>query len=151
LYFPFVDASLNGMETTLMLATLFGSLALFERGRTGAGLVVAALCALTRPEGVLFFGAASVERFLRARGRFPWPAFAVACGLGAAWATFALHTYGTVLPQSMLAKSALAWRGYRPVADNPFEMHVFLSLSITDTVFHALGARMRLAMSIAAA
>ena len=149
LYFPFVDASLNGMETMLMLATMFASLFLLERLRLGMAVVAAALCALTRPEGAVFFVLVTAFLLLTERHRFPWRTWAAMALLGLAWAAFAQWRYGSFLPQSMVAKSSHAWQVARAVKSTPFEMHLYLSTAITDTLFHGLGAKLRLAFALA--
>ena len=142
-YFPFVDASLNGMETTLMLLTMTGAMLCLVRGRNGGAVVVAALSALTRPEGVIFFALVVLYLLVERRPAFPWKSFALAAGLGLAWALTGLALYRTPVPQSMVAKSALFWHGAPPVRSTPFEMHLYLSLGITDGVYHALPGAVR--------
>jgi hypothetical protein len=145
-YFPFVDASLNGMETTLMLLTMTGALLCLVRGRNGGAVVVAALSALTRPEGVIFFTLVVLYLLVERRSAFPWKSFALAAGLGLAWVILGLALYGTAVPQSMVAKSALFWHGAPPPRSTPFEMHLYLSLGLTDGVYHALPAVIRAAL-----
>ena len=142
-YFPFVDASLNGMETTLMLLTMTGALLCLARGRNGAAIVVAALNALTRPEGVIFFALVVLYLVVVRRSAFPWRSFAAAGVLGIAWLVLALTLYRTAVPQSMVAKSALSWHGAPTPGNSPLEMHLYLSLGITDGVYHALPAAFR--------
>ena len=151
LYFPFVDASLNGMETMLMLATLLATLYLLTQLRFGLAVGAAALCALTRPEGVVVFALVTAFLLATERDRFPWRTWAAMAVVGLAWAAFAQWRYGSFLPQSLVAKSSHAWQVARAVQSTPFEMHLYLSTSITDTLFHGLGARLRLAYSLAGA
>src|SRR5262245_19704442 len=115
LYFPFVDASLNGMETMLMLATLFAALWLLQRLRFGLAVGAAALCALTRPEGVVFFALVTAFLFATERQRFPWRTWAAMALVGLAWAALAQWRYGSFLPQSLVAKSSHAWQVARAV------------------------------------
>lgn len=145
-YFPFVDASLNGMETTLMLLTMAWTLLGLVRGRNGRAVVVAALCALTRPEGVIFFALVVVYLFVERRAAFPWRSLGLAAALGLGWVALSLALYGTAVPQSMVAKSALFWHGTAPARSTPFEMHLYLSLGITDGVYHALPPMFRAAL-----
>lgn len=104
-YLPFIDASVNGMETMLFMALQWAALLLLQRGRSDWAIGCAALSALTRPEGVLFALALLVAMPFSEKRRFP--VYGVAAGLviGAAWAFYAQTTYGSVIPQSILAKS----------------------------------------------
>ncbi len=146
-YFPFVDASLNGMETMLVLTTMTGTLSLLATSHRTAAIVVAALTALVRPEGCIFFALVTAFLWLEHRNAFPWRGFAVAAVLGSGWAVFAGAQYGTVLPQSLLAKSSHAWGGGRPVQHNLLEMHLYLSLALTDTIYHGLRPALRSALA----
>lgn len=150
LYFPFIDASLNGMETMLMLATMFATLFLLARLRLGLAVVAAALCALTRPEGFVWFAFVTAFLLWTERHRFPRLAWFGMTAVGLAWAAFAQWRYGSFLPQSLVAKSSHAWQVARAVESTPFEMHLYLSTAITDTLFQGLGARLRLAATLAA-
>lgn len=150
LYFPFIDASLNGMETMLMLATMFATLFLLERLRFELAVVAAALCALTRPEGVVWFVLVTAFLLATERHRFPRRAWFAMAAVGLAWAAFASWRYGSFLPQSLVAKSSHVWQVARAVQSTPFEMHLYLSTAITDTLFQGLGARLRLAATLAA-
>src|SRR5262249_34982021 len=107
-YLPFVDASLNGMETMLMLVTMTWTLLLLVRGRSGGAILVAALCALTRPEGVLISALVVLYLLVERRG-FPWKSFSLAVLIGLGWVALGLRLYGTAVPQSMIAKSSLFW------------------------------------------
>ncbi|MDZ4805363.1 MAG: hypothetical protein SGI90_10930 [Candidatus Eisenbacteria bacterium] len=149
-YFPFVDASLNGMETTLMLATLVGTLYLLQRERRDLAVVVAGFAALTRPEGVLFFGLVLAYLIFLKKGPFPVKGFLIASLLGLAWAGAASSYYGTFVPQSMVAKSSHAWHGLREVPNSPYSIHIFLSLALTDTLYQGLSQHVRLLIQVVA-
>lgn len=110
-YFPYTDAAINGMETMMFLAGILGTVRLLQLGRWNAAAFLALLSILMRPEGVLLALATLV--FLI------WQKKLGRVGLGAGfgvillliWAGFANSYYGSVLPQSMLAKSAIATSG----------------------------------------
>ena len=94
----FTGVAISGMENSMMITLLLLSAALIETGNRSSGPVLAAL-ALIRPEG---FVAALVMAW-RARPRDRWVALAiVAAGLAALTLTF-----GSPLPQSMIAKAQI--------------------------------------------
>src|SRR5207247_7462530 len=93
-YFSAVAGS--GMENSLLLSLIALSAVLAEKRSPAAGPVLAAL-ALTRPEGL----ASAALLSLGAPGRERLVGAALATlGLGALWSY-----YGTVVPQSIIAKS----------------------------------------------
>jgi len=107
----FVDNQLLGMETSLFVLLMIGSMQNALQGRATASAAFFGLLAITRPEACLlspflFAALASHCGAREALRKLLRPA-ALACLLlpGIAWATFALTTYGGLIPQSMLAKT----------------------------------------------
>jgi len=106
-----VDNQLLGMETPLFVALVLGAAHGALRGRAVLAASCAGLCVVTRPEGVLLAPfllwafAREVGRGNALRELTRPPALAALVGPGLAWCAFALARYGSVLPQSMLAKS----------------------------------------------
>lgn len=99
----FVHVVVGGMETAFYVVLVLGAFELWARERRGLAFGVAALCVLTRLDG-LAVPAALVAYALVAERRVPWrgvalPAAALALWLGAAWLLF-----GDPLPASWLAK-----------------------------------------------
>lgn len=132
-YLPFVDASVNGMETILFVTLVFGALLLALDGGWNWAIVLVALTALTRPEGAIFAGCLAVVAlgFTRPR-RAPWLGLAGAAALIAGWTGVAIATYGSVLPQSVLAKSSLSAGGLVGSGTNPLDKIVVLALGISS-------------------
>lgn len=107
----FVDNQLLGMETPLVVWLAIEALSAARLGQIKSAAIWTGLLAVARPEGVLF---APALLFLGSSGRGfkallldlarPRTA-ALILAPGLLWIAFALHRYGTVLPQSMLAKS----------------------------------------------
>ena len=115
----FVDNQMLGMETPLFVVLALGAMAAAAAGRARLSAVCAGFLLVTRPEGVLLapfllyalarsrsgssggpLGAAAALRRLASPS-----VLALLLGPGLAWTAFALHRYGSVLPQSMVAKS----------------------------------------------
>jgi arabinofuranosyltransferase len=92
-------ASLGGMESSLCLALVFASLLALARHRDRMAVLLAALSALTRPEGVLVLLVC-----LAFCGRRPRD-WAPGVALLAAWAAAATWYYGTPIPHSLIAKA----------------------------------------------
>ncbi|MEO0660253.1 MAG: hypothetical protein AAFZ87_01820, partial [Planctomycetota bacterium] len=107
----FVDNQLLGMETPLVAWLAVEALAAARAGRIRGAAAWTGLLVVARPEGVLFAPAlvllGSARSGARALAReLTRPAeLLLLLGPGLAWIAFALHRYGAVLPQSMLAKS----------------------------------------------
>jgi hypothetical protein len=104
-------------EAYLFAALLVLAIALHARGRPMAAGVVVALLFLTRGEGLLLFGVLAVATVVSdLRGRTPRsagpvasPTARLAIGFGIPvlmWATYALPTFGGILPNTLAAKIA---------------------------------------------
>lgn len=107
-----VDNRLLGMETPLVVFLLLAGLCAAVEGRLVRAAGWTGLLLVSRPEGLLF---APFLLAVTARARGGWrstlrdlarpaPA-AAALGPGLAWAAWASFRYGSIVPQSMLAKS----------------------------------------------
>jgi hypothetical protein len=110
-YFPYTDAAVNGMETMMFVATILGTVRLLQVEKWGFALFLALVSILVRPEGALL--ALATFGFLVVRRRFAASAFGLGCGIAvlALWAAYASAVYGSPIPQSMLAKSAISTSG----------------------------------------
>ncbi|MEZ6016184.1 MAG: hypothetical protein R3F49_13780 [Planctomycetota bacterium] len=107
----FVDNQLLGMESALFALLVFGAGRAALAGRTAIAACWFGPALVTRPEAVLLapwlvhaalsaHGAAGALRSMR-QARFLIPLLAP----GSAWATYALLHFGSVVPQSLVAKS----------------------------------------------
>ena len=100
---PFLRYTSAGMETPFYMALIvatFYALAL-ERTRTAA--LLAGLCAVTRLDG-LGVVAALLTTLLIQRRRMPWREGIIALAPLLLWSGFAFAYFGSVLPQSFMAK-----------------------------------------------
>ena len=107
--FDYLSLSRSGMESALFVALTIATLhAIAVRRFATAGFFCALAC-LTRPEGVAL-GLVLAIALWRARGSVTGTArlrvLAVPALVLAAWAIFALVTFGSVVPQSVVAKAA---------------------------------------------
>ena len=74
-YFPFIDATVSGMETTLFLAIIAGAMVAVRESRFELAVALSAVAVVTRPEGALLLIAVCAVAFgrlaarARARGR----------------------------------------------------------------------------------
>jgi len=143
-YSPFVDGSLNGMETMLFVALQFATVGLFARGdRNGwnFGIVAAALVALTRPEGVLFCALALLYVAWRRPRPRPWLGAVILVVLGSSWALYAMSTFGHVIPQSVVAKALSSGAGGQAERISPLQMLPVLAFGLSSGLFIELGPR----------
>jgi hypothetical protein len=127
-----VRISVGGMESPLFLLCALAACVALQRGRpVAAGLLAAATC-LVRPEGVLLAGIlfAVLARRPRELVRYVVPVLAV--GLIAAAVLTAV--YGTPIPQSVLAKSAM--QGKDPAAEKVQRFWTALQQSFLPTVYY---------------
>ena len=145
-YFPFVDATVNGMETALFLTVIAGTLLALRKGRFEAAIPLAAMAAITRPEGVLLL----LPVCAVALGRLSWRQWTRGTLIGAAALAVVLVPiyayFGTVLPHSMLAKSAQVtewnWAG---IPTSPIVKAVLLAFGMPDELYFWLPASIRTA------
>ncbi len=108
--FDFMSLARSGMEASVFVLFVMAALERMAAGRlTQAGLA-SGLASLTRPEGLLLLFVLSVVAW-RARRQARWASVALALAwpiaLIGCWATFAVGFFGTVVPQSVVAKAAL--------------------------------------------
>jgi hypothetical protein len=145
-YFPFIDATVGGMETPLFLTVIAGTLLALRQGRFEAAIVLAALAAITRPEGVLLL----LPVCAVAWGRLSWRQWTRAALIGAtAVAVFLVPIYayfGTVLPHSMLAKSGVTESGSAGFVTSPMVKAVLLAFGMPDELYLWLPASIRMAV-----
>jgi hypothetical protein len=112
LFWPsFIDNQMLGMETPLFVLLLLGSMTATLRGRVGVAAAAFGLALITRPEAVLLapclVGAlvatvglrAGLSRLLRPR------VLTALLAPGLIYCALALAWYGSIIPQSMLAKT----------------------------------------------
>jgi hypothetical protein len=123
----------GGMESPLFLVCALGACAAAEARRPGlAGWLAAATC-LVRPEGVLLAGILFVAQ---ARKPMDLVRFTVPIVLVGAIAVAALTAvYGTPIPQSVTAKSAM--QGENPVAEKAARFWTILSQAFLPRTVYA--------------
>ena len=92
----------SGMEAPLLIALMFGSVLLLVRNRCAWGALVAALAALTRPEGFLWW--ALYGLVLWRTGKLSRVVLAAGLGPIALWFGFAVAYFGSPLPHTVVAK-----------------------------------------------
>jgi hypothetical protein len=125
--------SVGGMESPLFAACALGACAAVQAQRpVAAGLLAAATC-LVRPEGVLLAAVLAVVqvRSPRALVRFVVPVLVV----GAVAIGLLVTTYGSAIPQSVLAKSAM--QGKDPAAEKVVRFWIAARQSFLPTLAYA--------------
>jgi hypothetical protein len=108
-----VTFAIGGMETSLVVALMAGTLYLVSSGRLAVASLSAALAVLTRPDSLIFLGPLALERLRRTlppgrwnRERIPLTTMEVAAAAAplAVWMVYGTATYGNPIPHSILAK-----------------------------------------------
>nr|MDQ2729622.1 hypothetical protein [Actinomycetota bacterium] len=136
-WFPLVAAGVNGMETMLFILLQYGALLLAVRGNEGWAVTVAAFAALSRPEGAIFMVVLVAAALLHRRPTLrAWRSGVVGLAALGAWALYALVTYHTVIPQSIIAKGAL-----RNTSGNPVQKLAVSALGLSTSQYGALSPK----------
>ena len=94
-----------GGEMPFLIALAAGAVLAECRGRTVLAAILAALAALTRPDGVQVVGVVLVTMALRRR-RLPWREALIAVAVLLPFLALAWHAYGSPLPSTLQAKLA---------------------------------------------
>lgn len=93
-----------GSETPLYLALCLGAFASHARQRYGLTATLAALAALTRPDGILVAAILAAEFLLARRRPIPWGAVGLYLGLLLPWYLFAWAYFGSPIPATLATK-----------------------------------------------
>jgi hypothetical protein len=112
LYQPFLDAAVNGMETMLFAALTVLLINIFVRKSYDSAAFLALILPLVRPEGIGLSIAVLVALPWQSRSLYWWRGLLAGAVLVGLWVWFATATYGSPIPQSMLAKSQTTTRDW---------------------------------------
>jgi hypothetical protein len=109
-FFDYFSLARSGMESSFFVFLVLGSLSSAASRRFVASAVFTALAALTRPEGSLLVAVVPAALWyyradLRPR-EIVMPLVALAAIVGS-WAVYAMRTFGSVVPQSVVAKASM--------------------------------------------
>jgi len=108
--FDYLSLARSGMESSFFVFLVLGSLSSMASRRMVSAASFAALASLTRPEGALLLALMPVMLWLyRAdlRPREAVNAVVAIVAIAGAWAAYAMRTFGSVVPQSVVAKAAM--------------------------------------------
>src|SRR5262249_48693877 len=109
---PFiVEVSVSGMETSLVLLGVTAAFLAARAERPWLVGLASGLTALVRPDALLFGGILLLGAG-RPRRRSPWRRASIALACMAPWLLFARAYYGSIVPNSILAKYA-AYNAHR--------------------------------------
>jgi len=146
-YFPFVDATVNGMETMLMLMVVLAVLHTFQKGNIGTSYVLGTIACLVRPEGFLLLGSLVLVSVFSKNRRPSLVAVSACAGILLLWIVPTCVYFGCLLPQSVLAKSSLfAGEQWFGLPSGVLEKGVMLVFGISDQAYFALGTCLRAAL-----
>jgi arabinofuranosyltransferase len=102
----FSIASNSGMETALFVFLHLGVMLFIIDRKYRAAAVLGAIAALTRPDGIFILLTLGITVLVMER-RIPVIEIGIALLIGAPWVVIAQVTYGSFLPQSIVAKDAV--------------------------------------------
>jgi hypothetical protein len=146
LYFPYVDAGINGMETMMFITGILLTAHLLMTRRYDWGSLAAIGTGLTRPEGLMLcIAVLGLLVVLKVRP-FPWRGVLIGLGFVVLWTAIATMYYGSVVPQSMLAKSALVSEGLGGTPMTMWDKIVAISFGITNELLASLPHAVTLAL-----
>ena len=100
-------ASNSGMETPLFIALNLLALLHIMRHRYDLASIIGAFATLTRPDGILMLLIVLAVVVVRQERRLPVREMAIALLIGLPWIIVAQLTYGSFLPNFVLAKGAI--------------------------------------------
>ncbi len=109
-FFDYFSLARSGMESSFFVFLVLGSLTSMTSKRFVAAAVFTALAVLTRPEGALLLAVLPAALwYYRAelRPRDGVLALAVLLVISGSWAIYAIRTFGSVIPQSVVAKAGM--------------------------------------------
>ena len=109
-FFDYFSLARSGMESSFFVFLVLGSLASIASRCVVAAAAFTALAVLTRPEGTLLLALlpAAVWYYREdVRARDIVAALAVLLTIAGSWAVYAARTFGSVVPQSVVAKAAM--------------------------------------------
>jgi hypothetical protein len=127
---------ISGMETALVLLLSAALILLYLRGQLVAAGIVSGLLVLARPDAVLL-AALLLCHLLATRGRRAWRALLPAFAVILPWYVYAWRTFGSLLPNPVVAKQLAGSRVFAPLSWSLFVYH-FLPISWTGLVAVAL-------------
>jgi hypothetical protein len=109
-FFDYFSLARSGMESSFFVFLVLGSLTSVASRRFVVAAVFTAVAALTRPEGALLLAVLPAALWYYRgdlRAREIAMSLAVLLAIAGSWAVYALRTFGSVVPQSVVAKAAM--------------------------------------------
>jgi hypothetical protein len=110
-WFDYFSLARSGMETSCFVFLVTAALESIVSSRFARAAVLCALAGLTRPEGAILV-AVLMMALWRVRSTVPrrevGACLALLLIISVGWAIYALETFGSVIPQSVIAKAAMA-------------------------------------------
>ena len=139
-YFPYVDASVNGMGTMLMLTIIVSALYAFQKENIEMTYILGTIALIMRPEGSLFIASILIVSILLKRRAPSLISIIICASILLLWLVPTYLYFGNILPDSMLAKSNLftgqQWSGVR---SGFFEKGILLMLGFSDNTYFSFG------------
>src|SRR5688572_8135597 len=109
-FFDYFSLARSGMESSFFVFLVLGSLSSIASRRFLAAAVFTALAVVTRPEGLLLLVVVPAALwYYRAnlRPREIAVPLVVLLSIVGSWAVYAIRTFGSVVPQSLIAKASM--------------------------------------------
>jgi hypothetical protein len=109
-FFDYLSLARSGMESSFFVFLVLGSLTSLASKRFIAAAAFTAFATLTRPEGALLLVVLPAALWYyrgELRARDGVVALGVLLAIVGSWAVYAIRTFGSVVPQSVIAKAAM--------------------------------------------
>ncbi len=132
-----------GMETALFVALLVTAWCLLDAGKPVLLGIVLWLIFLTRPDGAIFIIAVFIWLLLKNRS-IPWKTAGVAAGLFLCWCVFSWSYYGSIIPNTVYAKSVIGTVNLPSFTSRAFRLILIPALSISANSYSGLLAPLKI-------
>ena len=144
-YFSYIDATVDGMGTMLMLTIVLSALYAIHKDKVDAAYILGVISLLMRPEGALFIASVIIVYAFFKR-RIPSVNTILICVFVLLlWLIPTYLYFGNILPDSMLAKSTLftgqQWGG---VKSGLLEKGIMLMFGFSDNTFFLFSSHLKI-------
>ena len=148
-YFPYVDATVDGMGTILMMTIVLLALYAYSRNNLTLTYILATLSLVMRPEGGLLIASVVFGSLFIKKTKPSVKTLIICLLILMAWLIPTYLYFGQVLPDSMMSKSTLftgqQWGG---IQSHFFEKAIMLMFGFSDNTYFDFGLHIKMVLWI---